>query len=140
MPARGTDGLAHLIGGENAQIAVQGAGLRHGHGRRPAAFRVYGMGGVVQDNLVPGFAMDPEGNLIAHGARGHEHGRLLAQQLRHHGAKLVDGRVFELLFVAYFRLRHGLAHGGRGFGVGVAVQINARCGHVVYSDCLFVRR
>src|SRR5688500_2237337 len=86
------------------------------------------MGGLVQDDLVPGPAMHRERDLVAHGARRQEQRRLLAKQLRHGVLEQVDGGILELLLVADFGLAHEPPHRRRRPGDGVAVEVHRRRG------------
>ena len=68
--------------------------------------------------------MQPDGNLVGHGARGDEQRRLFAQGFGQHFLKLVGGRVFVEHVVAHGRLGDGRSHGRGGASDSVAAQID----------------
>ena len=61
---------------------------------------------------------------VAHRAAGDEEGRLLAEQLGRPLLEGVDGGVVAEDVVAELGLVHGLAHGRRGVGDGVAAEVD----------------
>ena len=89
------------------------------------------MGLLLQQDLIPGAAVDGEGDLIAHGTRRQEEGRLLAQEFRHHLLEQVDHRVFPQLLVAHVRFAHEPPHRRRGAGHGITEQVDRY--HSIFS-------
>ncbi len=75
-----------------------------------AAFAGDDVRGLVRQNFVAGPAMHQRGRDVAHGAGGHEHGGLLAEQIGHPLAQQIDGRIVADLLVADLGPRHRLAH------------------------------
>src|SRR5262249_48732594 len=94
-----------------------------------AALEVDRMRGVMRDDLLTRTRVDAERDLVAHGPGGKENRRLLAQQLGHHLAELVDSGVLELLLVPHLRLAHEAAHVGGGPGDRVAVEVDVDADH-----------
>ncbi len=62
---------------------------------------------------------------VAHGARRHEHGRLLAEQAGDPLAQQIHGRVIADLLVADLRPRHRLAHCRRRARLRIREQVDA---------------
>ena len=81
--------------------------------------------GLMREDLVARPAMHQRRRHVAHGARGHEHGGLLAEQIGDALAQQVHGRIVADLLVADFRARHRLPHRRRRPGLGVRQQIDA---------------
>ena len=75
-----------------------------------AAFAGDDVRGVMRQNFVAGPAMHQRRRDIAHGARRHEHGGLLAEQVGHALAQQIHGRIVADLFVADLGPRDRLAH------------------------------
>ena len=86
--------------------------------------RVEDVAGLVRHHLVAAPAMGEDGDDVAHGARGQEHRRFLAQQRRHAVAERVDGRVVAVLLVADLGAHHGVLHRRRRAGLGVGVEVD----------------
>ena len=120
------DRPAHLVGGEHPPLAGQGAEHHARERGRGAALEVQGVARLVEDDLVARLRMGPVGDLVAHGARGQEQRRVLAEQLRDHGAELAHRRVLVALLVADLGVRHGFSHRPRGTGLRVAVKVDSR--------------
>ena len=130
------DRPAHLVGSEHPPLAGQGAEHRARERGRGAALEVQGVARLMEDDLVARLRVGPVGDLVAHGARGQEQRRVLAEQLRDHGAELAHGRVLVALLVADLGVRHGFAHRLGGAGLGVAVEVDSwgvDCHHVTSS-------
>ena len=83
------------------------------------------MRALMRQNLVAGPAMHQGRRDIAHGSGGHEHSRVLAEQIGHPLAQQIHGRVVTDLLVADLCPRHRLAHFRRRAGLGVRQQIDA---------------
>ena len=66
-----------------------------------------------------------DGDLVGHGAAGHEHARLEPEQAGGLGLQGVDAGVFAVDVIADRGLEHGGVHGWGGFGHGVAAQVDA---------------
>src|SRR5262245_55620516 len=124
MPRTRADGRLHRRHVELAARAIDRAHVDAGEGGGPTRLRIDWVSAAVCDHLFAVPRVHAERDLVAHGARGHEHGRFLAQKLGHHLAELVDRRVLELLLVAHLGLAHEPAHVGGGLADGVAVEID----------------
>src|SRR5882724_4671825 len=83
------------------------------------------MGGLMRQDLVTGPAMRQRCRDVAHGAGGHEHGGLLAEQIGHALAQHIHGRIVTELLVADLGPRDRLAHLRRRAGLGVGEEIDA---------------
>ena len=79
-----------------------------------AAFARDDMRGLMRQDFVAGPAMHQRRCDVAHGAGGHEHGGLLAEQIGHALAQQVHGRIVADLLVADLGARDRLAHPGVG--------------------------
>ena len=88
-----------LFDGKDAVVAGDGADADPGQGRRCAAFDVDDMGQRVGDDLVAGAALRQNGDVVAHGARRQQKGRLLAHHRSDPFAQAIHGRVVAVLFV-----------------------------------------
>jgi hypothetical protein len=130
-------GLRRLVARARVQRLAQrvgrelpvGAGERHDleaaeRGMRAALARD-DMRGLMRQDFLARPAMHQRRCDIAHGAGGHEHRGLFAQEIGHALAQQVHGRVVADLFVADLGARHRLAHGRRRPGLGVRQQIDA---------------
>src|SRR5262245_32447801 len=124
VPGTRADRRLHRAHVELAARAVDRAHVDAGEGGGPAGLGVDRVSAAVGDHLFAVPRVHAERDLVAHGARGHEHGGFLAQEIGHHLAKLVDRRILELLLVAHLGLAHEPAHVGRGLADGVAVEID----------------
>jgi hypothetical protein len=82
------------------------------------------MAELLEQDLVPGAAVDRECNLVAHRARRQKQCRLFAEELGHGFLEQIDGGIFPKLLVPDFRFTHEPAHGCRGTGDRVAEQID----------------
>ena len=82
------------------------------------------MGAGIADHFLAVFGEQLDGDGVAHGAGGNEERGFLAGDFGGARFQPVDGGVFAVNVVADFGFEHGLAHGGRGFGDGVAAQID----------------
>ena len=83
------------------------------------------MGRRFQDDLVAGLGVGFDRQLVGHGPGGNKKGLLFAQERRDLFLEGVDRGVFPEDVVADLGLGHGPAHGGGGFGDGVASQIDS---------------
>ena len=81
--------------------------------------------GLAQE-LVARLAVDPHRDLVAHRARGDEHGRLLAEHVGDPRFERVDGRVLADHVIAHLGRGHRRAHRRRRFRDGVAAKIDRR--------------
>src|SRR4029453_2270531 len=124
MPRTRADGRLPRRHVELAARAVDRAHVDAGEGGGPAGLGIDRVSAAVGDHLFAVPRVHAERDLVAHGARGHEHGGFLAQEIGHHLAKLVDRWILELLLVAHLGLAHEPAHVGRGLADGVAVEID----------------
>jgi hypothetical protein len=116
----GDIGQRHLATG----IQVQGLWLYAAQHRRATAFIAVGVGQLAHDVFVAPPAVRQQRTQIGLRARGHEQGCFKAQQrgnffLQCQGAGVVTKHV-----VAQRRAEHGVPHGGRGLGHGVAAQVD----------------
>ena len=68
--------------------------------------------------------MQPDGHLVGHGTRWHEHGGFLAQQFCDLRLQAFYRGIGINNVVVYFCLRHGLTHGLAWAGYRIAAQIN----------------
>ena len=123
------DRIGELIGRVDTGLAVERT--HHGTGQRcrAAAFGGNDVRRAIADHLVAGAAMDQQRDLVAHGAGGEEHRRLLAQKGRHAGLERIDGGVLAALLVAHLGIDHGTAHGRRWPGHRIAPQIDVIARH-----------
>jgi len=113
------------FGREFAVFARQRRDLETAKRGMRAAFAGDQMGARMGQNLVARPAIGQRRRDIAHGARGHEHGGFLAEQIGNAFAQQVHGRVVADLLVANLRLRHCLAHRRRRARLGVRQQVDA---------------
>ena len=90
-----------------------------------AAFAGDDVRGLMGEDLVARPAMHQRRRDVAHGARGHEHRGLLAEQIGDALAQQIHGRIVADLLVADFGARHRLPHRRRRTGLGVRQQIDA---------------
>src|SRR5439155_3552682 len=74
----GTNRLLHLFGAENAPFAWQRLDHRPRQGRRTACLGIKGMSCPVEQNFIPGPAMDLDRDLITHGSGGQVYGSFFA--------------------------------------------------------------
>jgi hypothetical protein len=74
-----------------------------------------------------------QGDLIGHGSRRDEQGRLLAGQQRVRLLQEVDGRILAVFVVAHFGLGHGPPHLGSRAGDGVRTQVDQHGATVRYN-------
>ena len=97
-----------------------------------AAFAGDDMRGLMREDFVAGPAMHQRRRDVAHGAGGHEHGGLLAEQIGHPLAQQVHGRIVADLLVADLGARDRLAHARCRAGLRVGQQVDAdrRCGWI----------
>ena len=108
--------------------AGQRRDLEAAEGGMGAAFAGDDVRGLMRQNLVAGPAMHQGCRDIAHGAGGHEHGGLLAEQIGHAFAQQIYGRIVADLLVADLGARDGLTHPRRRAGLRVGQQVDAdRC-------------
>ena len=111
----------------NAQAAVRLRlhrlgldGAQHGHATRLPAV---GVPALAHDGLVAALAVAPQRDQVGLRAGGGEQRRLKTQQLGRMVLQCVHRRVVGKHIVAQRGLEHGLAHGGRGLGDGVAAEV-----------------
>ena len=122
----GPDRGRHHRGIEHAAPARQRPHHQARERRRPAGFEMQRVGGLIENDLLPGPRPDPIGDLVAHGARGQEQGARLAQQFGDPVLQPVHRGILAALLVADLGLGDGLAHGRRGPGLGIAIEVDAR--------------
>jgi hypothetical protein len=108
---------------------VPAAGV--GHARHDAGERAHrrelvahNVAAALDENLVPAGGQDPDGDRVAHRARGNEEGRLHSQSLRGAGLEAVDGRVFAVDVVPDLGFGHRLPHVGSRPGDGVGPEVD----------------
>src|SRR6267142_2643547 len=101
--------------------------------RRATALEVDRMRRLVRQQLLAVAAVHAERDLVTHGARRQEERGLLAEELGDHLLEEIDGRVFELLLVAHFRLAHEAAHvlGGLGDRITGEIDLNSHRGYLL---------
>ena len=109
---------------EDALVARNPVRLGTGQHGRAATLRGEHMRLGRADDLVARPAVHQHRNLVAHGAGGQEHRRLLAEQIGDPLLQPVGGRILAALLVADLGLGHCLAHAGRRLGLGVAVEVD----------------
>src|SRR5262245_13930343 len=80
--------------------------------------------GPMRQHLLARPAMHTERDLVAHGAGGQEHRRLLAEQLGDHVLEEIHRRILALLLVAHLGVAHESAHRRRRLRQRVAVEID----------------
>src|SRR5438552_2537546 len=127
-PHRGLHRRRVVLAARPVDRAHVDAGQRAG----PARLEVDRVRGGVRDDLLAGPRVHAQRDLVAHGAGRQKHRGVLAEQLGHHLAEQVDGRVLQLLLVAHLGLAHEAAHVGGGPRDGVAVEVDvdpAALGH-----------
>ena len=95
-------------------------GAQHRHAARLPAVSVPAL---AHDGLVAALAVAPQCNQVGLRARGCEECGLKTQQLRCMLLQRVHRRVVGKHIVAQRGLEHGLTHGGRGLGDGVAAKV-----------------
>ena len=123
-----SDGLLKLVRAVNAVPAVERPDHRPEHGER-AGLGVDDVRRAIADDFVTGAAVDGDRGDVAPGARRHEDGRFLAEQLRHRFTES-DGRgVRHRLLVTQLRGHHGFLHARRRPGLGIAVHVDANVSH-----------
>ena len=76
---------------------------------------------------------DPQGDLIGHGPRRDEQGRLLAGQLGEGLLQEIDRRILSVLVIANLGLRHGPAHLCCRSGDSVGAQVDQHGATVRYN-------
>jgi hypothetical protein len=82
----------------------------------------------LHEDLIAGFSVAANGQLIGHGSGRHKQRRLFAQQLRRLAFERLDRGVITEYVVAHLGSDHRLAHGRCRFGHRVAAQVNQlRC-------------
>ena len=130
-------GLRRLVAAARVKRCAKGVGRELSVGARQrrdlesaergmgAAFAGDDMRGLMRQNFVAGPAMHQRRRDVAHGAGGHEHGGLLAEQIGDALAQQIDGRIVADLLVADLGPRDRLAHGRRRAGLGVRQQVDA---------------
>jgi hypothetical protein len=118
-------GGAEGVGGEFSVGARKRHDLETAERGMGAAFAGDDMRGLMRQNLVAGPAMRKRRGDVAHGAGGHEHGGLLAEQIGHALAQHIHGGVVADLLVADLGPRDRLAHRRRRAGLGVREEIDA---------------
>src|SRR6267378_827739 len=119
-PHRGLHRRRVVLAARPVDRAHVDAGQRAG----PARLEVDRVRRRVRDDLLAGPRVHAQRDLVAHGAGRQEHRGVLAEQLGHHLAEQVDGRVLQLLLVAHLRLAHDTAHVGGGPRDGVAIEVD----------------
>ena len=62
------------------------------------------------NHLLAGLRVQPDRDLVAHGARGHKQRRFAAKELRRAPLQQIHGRVFAVNVVAHLSRRHRRAH------------------------------
>src|SRR5262245_34317362 len=124
VPRARADGRLHRGRVELTARPVDRAHVDSGERGGPARLGIDRMSAAMGDHLFAVPRVHAERDLVAHGARRHEHRSFLAQKLGHHLAELVHGRVLELLLVAHRSLAHEPAHVARGLADGVAVEVD----------------
>src|SRR5262249_34948761 len=124
VPRARADGRLHRRRVDLPARSVDRAHVDPGERGGPARLGIDRMSAAMGDHLFAVPRVHAERDLVAHGARGHEHRSFLAQELGHHLAELVHGRVLELLLVAHRRLAHEPTHVARGLADGVAVEVD----------------
>ncbi len=82
------------------------------------------VGQLADDHLVAALAVRQQRTQVALRAAGDEKPRFLAEQSGHARLQGIDRRVVAEDVIAHLGPRHGLAHGGRGPGDGIAAQID----------------
>ncbi len=128
---RGIDGPRHLLGGDDAPLALHRPEGEAGEDRARPSLVAVDVGQPVADHLVAGGGQEPQANLVGHGAAGGEEGCLLAQEVGHLLLEGVDGGVLAANVVAHLGPVHGLAHGGGGPGDRVGTQIDLEHGAIL---------
>ena len=118
-------GCAECFGRELPVVARQRRDLESAKRRMRAAFAGDDVRADMGQNFIARPAMGERRRDVAHGARRHEHGGFLAEQVGHALAQQVHRRVVADLFVADLRPRHRLAHRRRRAGLRVRQQIDA---------------
>jgi hypothetical protein len=81
------------------------------------------VGLVTDDDLFAAAAVGELSDEVAHRAAGDVKSGLFAEHFGGGGFEAVDGWVFAENVVADFGVRHGRAHGGAGFGDGIAAEV-----------------
>src|SRR5262249_27347756 len=85
------------------------------------------------EQFVAGLGVDLYGDLVRHGARRHEQGRLFAQEGGDAVLESVDGWVFIENVVADLCRLHGGPHGRRRLSHGIAAQVDQAVRHEASS-------
>ena len=107
-----------VVAGQRRDLESAKRGMR-------AAFARNDMRAGMGENFIARPAMGEGGRDIAHGARGHEHGRFLAEQVGDTLAEQIHRRVIADLFVANLGARHRLAHRLCGPRLRIRQQVDA---------------
>ncbi len=115
-----------LLGADDAALPVDEAQTDPCDRRVAASLVEVVVRAGVEDDLVAGFRLRLDADEVAHGARGHEQRRLLAEQRGHRLLQPVDGGVLAVDVVADRRGHHGGEHGRGGHGDGVGTEVDGR--------------
>ena len=118
------DGGREMLPGEDAARRHDGAEGAAGEVGDHAHLPVEHMGAGLAEDLLPVLGVELDGDLVAHGAGGHEDGGLALEDLGGGALEAIDGGIFRVDIVADLGRGHGLAHGGGGLGNGVAAKID----------------
>ncbi len=124
VPVGGADGRLHRGRLELSARPLERAGVDAGQGGRAPRLVVERMSGGVRQHFIPRTAVDLEGDFVAHGPRGEEHGRLLAQQLGHPLDEQVDRGVLESLLVPHLGGAHEAPHLRRRTRGRIAIEVD----------------
>ena len=108
------------LGRQVAAFAGDRPDLDAGQDRQGAGLVVIKVRLGLDDNLLASRGVGHDRDLVAHGAAGDEERRFLADHGRARLLKLADGGILAKDIVAHLGPGHGLAHGRRGFGHGIA--------------------
>ena len=118
-------GGAKRLRRELAVIARQLRDLETAERRMRAAFARDDMRADMGEKLIAGPAMRQRRRHVAHGARRHEHGGFLAEQIGDALAQQIDRRIVADLLVADFRPCNRLAHCRRRARLRIRQQVDA---------------
>src|SRR5262245_27579898 len=129
-------GRQHLGRAKDAALGWQRPGLHTSERGGAAGLGGEDVGKVGADHLIARPAVHEQSDLIAHGARGQEYGRFLAEQVCDPLLQRVGGGIAGDLLITHLGVRHGFAHACRRPGGGVAGELDQTvCGHAYTLPC-----
>ena len=120
----GANQFPQLLDGHHAVSAFDGARRNAGQLGKGPLLVVVDVTLDIANQLVPRLAVQPHGDLVGHGPRGHEDRRFLAQQLGATRLETLDRRVDVNHVIAHLGGRHRGPHPRRGLGHRVAAQVD----------------